>query len=105
MASNNLICCLENLTKEQYSGNYRSKLPMLNASRDTLNPVLNAETLKNRLWVIEHYRTLHGIEHAYWPHYLMREMQDPTSGSISSTMASRASLFTNLSEKYKTTDT
>jgi hypothetical protein len=72
MASNNLICCLENLTKEQYSGNYRSKLPMLNASRDTLNPVLNAETLKNRLWVIEHYRTLHGIEHAYWPHYLMR---------------------------------
>lgn len=32
------------------------------------------ETLKNRLFVTEHYRLLHGVEHAYWPHYMMRNM-------------------------------
>lgn len=47
---------------------------MLNSSRDSLNPAINLETLKNRLWVAEHYRLLHGVEHAYWPHYLMRNV-------------------------------
>ena len=47
---------------------------MLNSSRDALNPALNLDTLKNRLWVIDHYRTIHGIEHAYWPHYTMRNV-------------------------------
>lgn len=47
---------------------------MLNASRDTLNPALNLETLKNRLWVIEHYRLLHGVEHAYWPHFFIKNL-------------------------------
>ena len=62
------------MTKEQYSGNYRNRLPMLNSSRDSLNPAVNLETLKNRLWVAEHYRLLHGVEHAYWPHYVMRNV-------------------------------
>lgn len=65
---------IENLTKEQFSGNYRSKVPALNASRDTINPAINLETLKNRLWVAEHYRLLHGVEHAYWPHYFIRNL-------------------------------
>ncbi len=63
---------LENLTKEQYSGNYRNKLSPMNPSRDSLNPAVNLETVKNRLWVTEHYRLLHGVEHAYWPHYFLR---------------------------------
>jgi hypothetical protein len=46
----------------------------LNASRDTLNPAMNLETLKNRLWVAEHYRLQHGVEHAYWPHYTIKNM-------------------------------
>lgn len=69
-----LFCRIENLTKEQYSGNFRSKLPMLNSSRDALNPSVNLETLRNRLWVTEYYRTLHGVEQAYWPHYVLRNV-------------------------------
>ena len=68
------IIIIENLTKEQFSGEYRTKLPMLNASRDSLNPALNLETLKNRLWVTEYYRTLNGVEFAYWPHYALRNL-------------------------------
>lgn len=69
-----LFNCAENLTKEQFSGNYRNRLPMLNSSKDSLNPVANLETLKNRLWVTEYYRLLHGVEHAYWPHYTMKNV-------------------------------
>ena len=47
---------------------------MLNSSRDALNPTVNLETLKNRLWVTEHYRLIHGVEHAYWPHYVLRNV-------------------------------
>jgi hypothetical protein len=65
---------LENLTKEQFSGDYRRKNQLLNASRDTLNPAVNLETLKNRLWVTEHYRLLHGVEHAYWPHFVLKNV-------------------------------
>jgi hypothetical protein len=64
----------ENLTKEQFSGNYRNAIAPLNASRNSLNPAVNLEKLKNRLWVAEHYRLLHGVEHAYWPHYAMRNV-------------------------------
>lgn len=46
----------------------------MNSSRESLNPAVNLETLKNRLWVAEHYRLLHGVEHAYWPHYTMRNV-------------------------------
>jgi len=65
---------IENLTKEQYSGNFRNRLAKLNSSRDSLNPAVNLENLKNRLWVTEHYRLLHGIEHTYWPHYTMKNV-------------------------------
>ena len=47
---------IENLTKEQYSGLVPTKLNGLSASRDTLNPLLNAKLLKQRLAAIEHYQ-------------------------------------------------
>jgi hypothetical protein len=58
----------ENLTKEQYAGAYRPRLSIFNSSRDALNPFVNAETLKNRLWVIDHYRFRYGAAHTYWVH-------------------------------------
>jgi hypothetical protein len=64
----------ENLTKEQFSGNYRNSIAPLNASANALNPSASLEKLKNRLWVAEHYRLLHGVEHAYWPHYTLRNI-------------------------------
>lgn len=66
------ILSIENLTKEQYSGNYRRSISALGVSRDSLNPKLSLETLKNRLWVMEHYKYLHGVEHAHWPHFVMQ---------------------------------
>jgi hypothetical protein len=64
----------ENLTKEQFSGNYRDKLAPLSSSQNALNPAASLDIAKNRLWVAEHYRLLHGVEHAYWPHYTMRNV-------------------------------
>ena len=65
----------ENLTKEQYTGLVNRERPgILSTSRDTLNPLLNTETLKNRLAVIEHYKYLHGVEHAHWPHFAMSRL-------------------------------
>ena len=58
----------ENLTKEQYAGSYRPRLSIFNSSRDALNPFVNAETLRNRLWVIDHYRFRYGAAHTYWVH-------------------------------------
>jgi hypothetical protein len=58
----------ENLTKEQYAGSYRPRLSIFNSSRDALNPFVNAETLRNRLWVIDHYRFRYGASHTYWVH-------------------------------------
>ncbi len=37
-----------------------------------MNPQQSLETLKNRLWVTEYYRNLHGEEFAHWPHYFLR---------------------------------
>ena len=62
---------LENLTREQYSGVIPSRLNALSASRDTLNPMLNAENLKQRLATIEHYKFQHGIKFARWPHFFL----------------------------------
>ena len=56
-----ILGCVENLTKEQYSGVIPTKLNALSASRDTLNPLLNAKLLKDRLAAIEHYKMQHGI--------------------------------------------
>ena len=69
-----LTSYIENLTKEQFSGNYRDKLAHLNSSRDTINPSINLENVKNRLWVTEHYRLVRGLEHAYWPHFVIRNV-------------------------------
>lgn len=30
------------------------------------------ENLKNRLWVAQYYKNLHGEEFANWPHYFLR---------------------------------
>ena len=62
---------IENLTKEQYSGLVPTKLNGLSASRDTLNPLLNAKLLKQRLAAIEHYQMQHGIQYARWPHFFL----------------------------------
>jgi hypothetical protein len=43
-------------------------LSIFNSSRDALNPFVNAETLRNRLWVIDHYRFRYGAAHTYWVH-------------------------------------
>ena len=59
------------MTKEQYSGVTRPR-GILSASKDTLNPLLNAETLKNRLALIEHYKYQHGVQMAHWPHFALK---------------------------------
>ena len=64
----------ENLTKEQYSGDRNNKITAFNASVDTLNPLLNRNTLVARLQAIEFYHLRHGIEHYHWPHYFMRNV-------------------------------
>jgi len=61
----------DNLTKEQYTGVVKRPSSFLSASRDTLNPRLNTETLKNRLRVIEHFKTINGVELAHWPHFAL----------------------------------
>ena len=73
--SHTKMTSLENLTKEQYSGVARSsrRHGILSASRDTLNPLLNSQNLKNRLALIQHYKTVHG-DHAFWPHFFMRRV-------------------------------
>ena len=64
----------ENLTKEQFAGAYRPRISIFNTSRDALNPYVNAETLKNRLWVIDHYRYRYGSAYTYWVHTLLGNM-------------------------------
>uniref|UniRef100_A0A7S3X9K5 Uncharacterized protein n=1 Tax=Strombidinopsis acuminata TaxID=141414 RepID=A0A7S3X9K5_9SPIT len=64
----------ENLTKEQYSGDRKNRITPFNASADTLNPLLNRNTLVARLQAIDHYHLQHGLEHYHWPHYFMRNV-------------------------------
>lgn len=64
----------ENLTKEQYTGVVPRKLNIFSASRDTMNPYLNTQRLKNRLEAIEHYRHKHGQLYARWPHFAMQRL-------------------------------
>ena len=63
----------ENLTSEQYAGAYRPKLTLLSATRDALNPQVNTAKLRNRLWVIDHYRYRYGAQHTFWLHAYMRK--------------------------------
>ena len=63
----------ENLTKEQYAGSqYLPRLSIFNVTRDALNPRVNAEVLRNRLWVIDHYKFRYGAQHTYWVHYALK---------------------------------
>lgn len=64
---------LENLTSEQYAGAYRPKLSIFSATRDALNPKVNTTKLRNRLWVIDHYRYRYGAHHTFWLHAAMRK--------------------------------
>ena len=73
----NLIECLyfvENLTKEQFAGQYRPHLTIFNSARDALNPAVNADTLRNRLWTIDHYKFRYGAEHTFYWHTVLRRM-------------------------------
>jgi len=64
----------ENLTKEQYSGEYRPRVNPLSASRDTLNPLLNAGILKHRIEMIEHFKLANGgHRYQHWPMYFMQK--------------------------------
>ena len=63
---------LENLTSEQYSGVLPRQINALSVSKDTLNPLLNTQVLKQRLNAIEYYKTLHGAQYARWPHFFMK---------------------------------
>lgn len=62
---------IENLTKEQYAGSFRPRLTIFDSSRDALNPMVNTETLRNRLWVIDHYKYRYGANHTFWVHTLL----------------------------------
>ena len=65
------IQILDNLTKEAYSGVSKRPSGILSVSRDTLNPLLNTQTLKNRLGDIEHYKYINGVQFAHWPHFAL----------------------------------
>lgn len=69
-----LIIHLDNLTKEKYSGVSKRAPGVLSVSRDTLNPLLNTETLQGRLQDIEYFRNRGGVERNYWPHFAMQRM-------------------------------
>ena len=62
----------ENITREQYNGSFRPRIQAFNQARDALNPHVDATTLKNRLWTIDHYRFRYGADHTYWVHALLR---------------------------------
>lgn len=63
----------ENITSEQYAGAYRPKLTIFSATRDALNPKVNTTKLRNRLWVIDHYRYRYGAQHTFWLHAAMNK--------------------------------
>ena len=47
---------VENLTSEQYTGVLPRQINALSVSRDTLNPLLNTNILKQRLTAIDYYK-------------------------------------------------
>ena len=64
---------VENLTKEQYSGNFLPRLSMFSVTRDALNPRMNTEVLRQRLHVIDHYKFRYGAQHTYWVHFALKK--------------------------------
>ena len=71
--SNSRVTIAENLTKEQYSGSYLPKLSIFSVTRDALNPRMNTEILRKRLWTIDHYRYRYGAKHTYWVHFALQK--------------------------------
>ena len=59
------------MTSEQYTGVLPRQINALSVSRDTLNPLLNTNILKQRLSAIDYYKQLHGPRIARWPHFWM----------------------------------
>lgn len=62
---------IENLTKEEYSGNFRAQVPYISAHRDLLNPKMSLQLVKDRLAMIEHYRAIDTHRIVHWPHYAL----------------------------------
>jgi hypothetical protein len=59
------------MTREQYAGKHKS-MNIFDAHRDALNPAVNTQALKKRLWLIDHYKYRYGADHTYWVHALLR---------------------------------
>ena len=38
-----------------------------------MNPRINTEVLRNRLWTIDHYKFRYGAQHTYWLHFALRK--------------------------------
>ena len=68
-----IVGYVENLTNEQYQGVVPRQVNALSVSRDTLNPLLNTQVLKNRLAAIEYYNMQHGSLYARWPKHFMAQ--------------------------------
>ena len=62
----------ENLTREQYSRNFRNDLKYLNPARDALNPKINLDLLKQRLAQLERIEAQIPERYRYWPHYAIQ---------------------------------
>ena len=60
------------MTKEQFAGSHN--LNPLDVSKDTLNPALNANLVRNRLQIIEAFKYRHGAEYTYWVNTTMRRV-------------------------------
>ena len=43
-------------------------------TRDALNPNVDVQALKNRLWAIDHYKYRYGADHTYWVHSSLRRL-------------------------------
>lgn len=97
---NSWLCDVENLTKEQYAGQYRPKLSIFSSSKDALNPSLNAEKLKNRLFVIDHYKYRYGVNHTYWVHSALAKSANKLN-KYKFNYALKAFLAYNVYSKYK----
>ena len=61
----------ENLTREQYSRNFRTDLKYLSPARDALNPKMNLELLKQRLAQMERIEAQIPAKYRFWPRHLM----------------------------------
>ena len=65
----------ENLTKGQYSGEQRPRLSSyFDVSRDSLNPQINLNLLRQRLRTIEMYKNRTTPQQRYWVRYVLENL-------------------------------